>query len=290
MNRLPAWFRQDIPDDKTLNLMHLFSEFGVHTVCKEAMCPNITHCFRNKKATFMILGNACTRNCRFCNVGTVLESKQKCPPPGPQEPYRISELVKLLGLSYVVITSVTRDDLEDGGARQFAKTTELIQGINKDIKVEVLIPDFCGKISSLECLLGARPDVVAHNIETVRGLYRDLRPDAGYELSLGVLNKIKELKPGAITKSSIILGVGETEQEVINTMQDLNNAKCDILTLGQYLAPSLRHYPVKEFITIGQFKKYQDIARTIGFKSVLSGPLVRSSYQAEEAYKELVYV
>ncbi len=287
MNRLPSWFRQDIPDNKTLNLMRLFSEFAVHTVCREARCPNITYCFRNKKVTFMILGDTCTRNCKFCNVGTVLKTGQKCPPEVDlYEPHRISELVKLLGLNYVVITSVTRDDLEDGGAAQFARTIELIHGI----KVEVLIPDFCGKILNLECVLGTEPFVVAHNIETVRRLYSNLRPAADYELSLNVLSKIKELKPGIITKSSIMLGLGETEQEVIRTMQDLKNAKCDILTLGQYLAPSVNHYPVKEFISIEQFRKYQDTATAIGFKSVLSGPLVRSSYRAEEASKEFVYV
>ncbi len=287
MNRLPSWFRQDIPDNKTLNLMRLFSEFAVHTVCREARCPNITYCFRNKKVTFMILGDTCTRNCKFCNVGTVLKTGQKCPPEVDlDEPHRISELVKLLGLNYVVITSVTRDDLEDGGAAQFARTIELIHGI----KVEVLIPDFCGKILNLECVLGTEPFVVAHNIETVRRLYSNLRPAADYELSLNVLSKIKELKPGIITKSSIMLGLGETEQEVIRTMQDLKNAKCDILTLGQYLAPSVNHYPVKEFISIEQFRKYQDTATAIGFKSVLSGPLVRSSYRAEEASKEFVYV
>jgi len=289
INRLPPWFRQDIPDDKALDLMHLFSEFGVHTVCQGAKCPNLGYCFRNKKVTFMILGETCTRNCKFCNIGTVLNPKQNRPRLA-QEPSLISQVVKILGLRYVVITSVTRDDLEDRGARHFAKTIELIHGVNKEIKIEALIPDFRGRISSLECVLAARPFVVAHNIETVKRLYRDLRPDADYGLSLGILSRIKELKPEVITKSSIMLGLGETEQEVIETMQDLKNAECDILTLGQYLAPSARNYPVKEFISIEQFKKYQDTAKAFGFKSVLSGPLVRSSYLAEETSGELAYV
>jgi lipoic acid synthetase len=190
----------------------------------------------------------------------------------------------------VVITSVTRDDLNDGGASHFAKTIKLIKEINKDIKVEVLIPDFCGKITSLELVLDAKPDIIAHNIETVRRLYPDLKPSADYGISLNILSKIKELNQETISKSSIMLGLGEAEPEVINTMQDLKNVKCDILSLGQYLAPSVKHYPIKEFISIAQFQKYQDIAKAIGFKSVLSGPLVRSSYQTEEVCKEFIYV
>jgi len=288
MNKLPSWFRQDIPDDKTLDLMQLFSEFNLHTVCQEGRCPNITHCFRNKKVTFMILGDTCTRNCKFCGVsksGTVASLSIDL-----DEPYRISQVVEILGLKYVVITSVSRDDLSDGGAGIFAETIELIHRLNRDIKVEVLIPDFCGKILCLEYVLDAGPDVVAHNIETVRRLSGELRPQADYQLSLGVLSKIKELNQAIITKSSMMLGLGETEQEAVHTMKDLRDNKCDILTLGQYLAPSVNHYPVKEFISIEQFKKYQDIGLGLGFKSVLSGPLVRSSYQAEEACKELIYV
>lgn len=287
LNRLPLWFRQDIPDERTLNLLRLFSGFGVHTVCQEAQCPNIAHCFRNNAVTFMLLGNTCTRNCKFCAVNKSAGAKLAI---DEDEPLRISNVVRMLDLKYAVITSVSRDDLPDGGAGMFAKTIELIHGVNKNIKVEVLIPDFCGKITSLESVLDARPDIIAHNIETVRRLYPDLRPGADYGISLDILSKIKALNQGTIAKSSIMLGLGEAEAEVIDTMQDLKNAKCDILTLGQYLAPSIKHYPVKEFVSIAQFKKYQDIAKTIGFKSVLSGPLVRSSYQAEEACKELVYV
>ncbi len=294
LSRLPPWFKQEIPDAKTLKMAHLCCEFGIHTVCQEAKCPNITCCFKNKSVTFMILGNICTRNCRFCNVkksekssGTVLGLRLSSEPSLFN--FRISQVVKMLGLNYVVITSVTRDDLADGGAYIFAQTIESVLRINKDVKVEVLIPDFQGKISSLECVLNANPSVVAHNMETVRRLYGDLRPMADYQLSLEVLRKIKELRPKMMTKSSIMLGLGETEPEVIGVMEDLRLSRCDCLTLGQYLAPSPGHYPVKEFISIGQFQKYRAIGINLGFKAVLSGPLVRSSYRAEEVYNEFLH-
>jgi len=300
-NRLPLWFRQEIPDNNTAKITRLLSEYNVNTVCQKAMCPNINYCFRNQKLTFMILGDACARNCSFCSVGAVLNLKQNCPqtrdslrsisePSLDDEPYRISQLVKLLGLNYVVITSVSRDDLTDGGASQFARTIELIHGLGKNIKVEVLIPDFQGKILSLECVLKASPFILAHNIETVRCLYSELRPQADYQLSLGLLNKAKEIKPEVYTKSSIMLGLGEAKQEVINAMEDLKKNKCDILTLGQYLAPSVNHYAVKEFITVKQFQEYKDIAVALGFKAVLSGPLVRSSYHAKELSEEFLNV
>ena len=304
INRLPPWFRQDISDDKTLSLINLFSQFRIHSVCQKARCPNITYCFKNKRFTFLLLGDTCTRNCSFCNIkkseksGTFLHpiegrsftQSEECPHCLDKEPYKISQVVKILGLKYVVITSVTRDDLSDGGAAQFAKTINLIHKVNEDIKVEVLIPDFQGKISSLKCILIAKPFIVAHNIETVERLYAELRPAANYQLSLGILSKIKELNPQIITKSSIMLGMGETKEEVICTMEDLRKHNCDILTLGQYLAPSVNHYPVKEFINIEQFQEYKDIGLRVGFKSILSGPLVRSSYQAEKVSEELLYV
>jgi lipoic acid synthetase len=285
INRLPSWLRQDIPDAKTLKLSHLLSGFGVNTVCKQARCPNINYCFKNNQAAFMILGAICTRNCKFCAV-----SKLKNEHLGidDDEPYRISEVVKLLGLNYVVITSVTRDDLSDSGASQFAKTVELIRAENKDIKIELLIPDFQGKIPSLQAVLDASPDCLAHNIEMVERLYSELRPMADYRLSLRVLKKAKELNPGIVTKSSIMLGMGETKKEVTITIKDLKNNYCDILTLGQYLAPSVNHYPVQEFIDIEQFKEYRDIALEMGFRSVLSGPLARSSYRADGAYEDVL--
>ena len=293
MTKLPTWFRQELPNETTQELTQLLTKSCVHTVCQQARCPNINHCFKNKRFTFMILGDTCTRNCRFC---AVTKSANKNLALDEDEPYRISQLVKRLDLDYVVITSVTRDDLVDGGAAIFAKTIELIQKIDKDInpvrnteysetenkisngvKVEVLIPDFRGKIQSIESVLNAGPFVVAHNIETVKRLYPDLRPQADYELSWGILGKIKELKPRILTKSSLMLGLGETEKEVIAAMRDLRSNRCDILTLGQYLVPSPEHYPIKEFISIEQFKEYKDIGMALGFKFVLSGPLVRSS-------------
>lgn len=286
-NRLPLWFRQEIPDETTLKKMQLLSELNVNTVCKEAKCPNLSYCFKNAKLTFMILGDACTRNCRFCGVR---KSDNQPLSTDLEEPLRIARVVRELGLNYVVITSVTRDDLKDGGADVFAKTIELIRALNRNIKVEVLIPDFSGNLLGLKAVIDAGPCVVGHNIETVKRLYKELKPKSDYRVSLDILNKIKEMNPLLTTKSSLILGLGETEEEVISTMRDLRYAHCDILTLGQYLAPSLDHYPIKEFIGIEQFNRYKDIGTALGFKVVLSGPLVRSSYRAEEAYKEVVYV
>jgi len=235
----------------------------------------------------MILGSTCTRNCRFCGV---TQSKKSDLILDEDEPNRISQMVKILNLKFVVITSVTRDDLSDGGAAQFVKTIELIHGADKDTKIEALIPDFLGNIESLKNVIASRPSILAHNIETVKGLYESLRPKADYQVSLGILKKAKEINPLLVTKSSLILGLGETEEEVIYTMEDLRSIQCDILTLGQYLAPSKEHYPVKEFISIEQFNRYRQIGIELGFRAVLSGPKVRSSYQAEEIFSELEYV
>jgi lipoic acid synthetase len=252
----------------------------------EAGCPNKTACFKDGQATFLILGDICTRNCKFCGV------KQS---PGAKlsldldEPKRLSGLVKDLRLNYVVITSVTRDDLSDGGAAIFARSIKLIRKRNKGIKVEALIPDFQNKLSSLRCLLDAHPFVVAHNIETVRRLYYLIRPMADYSRSLMVLKRTKKLRPDILTKSSVMLGLGESRQEVMDTMRDLRENYCDILTIGQYLAPSIRHYPVKKFIPPEDFKEYEPIALAMGFKKVFCGPLVRSSYQAERISREVIH-
>ena len=287
INRLPSWFRQDIPDNTVLERARILSKWRVNTVCKQAKCPNLSYCFGNLKFTFMILGALCTRNCRFCAVD---KSKHEYPSVDNEEPYRISQIVKMFGLQFVVITSVTRDDLSDGGAAQFAKVMELIHAINKNIEIEVLIPDFSGSISSLKAVIDARPSVLAHNIETVKRLYKEVRPNANYSRSLEILGKAKEIEPSLVTKSSLILGLSETEEELIDTMEDLRHSHCDILTLGQYLAPSDKHYPVKEFISLEQFKRYHKIAMGLGFRAVLSGPKVRSSYCAQETYAQLQYV
>ncbi|MFH1458021.1 MAG: lipoyl synthase [Candidatus Omnitrophota bacterium] len=272
MNRVP----------KGLQVSQLLSQYNVATVCQHAQCPNITRCFHEGRATFMILGSICTRSCSFCAV-----SKSGASPLGldTQEPFRIREVAGLLNLSYVVITSVTRDDLPDLGAAQFVRTIESLRSLNQDIKIEVLIPDFQGKASSLKCVLEASPDVLAHNLETIERLYKDVRPEADYQLSLRLLGQAKEWYPGVLTKSSLMLGMGEARQELLTAMEDLRKSGCDILTLGQYLAPSKNHYPVQQYISAEQFKEYEEMALSLGFKAVLAGPLVRSSYRAEEVYQ-----
>lgn len=284
-DRLPAWFKQEIPDATVRGRVQMLAEFKVNTVCIQARCPNLSSCFKDLKFTFMILGNICTRNCRFCGVN----KSEADLLTDPDEPERISEVARLLNLKFVVLTSVTRDDLVDGGAGHFARTMELIHGVDKNIKIEALIPDFSGNIASLKAVADAGPSIIAHNIETVSGLYKDLRPKADYEVSLGVLKKIKDINSSLVTKSSLILGLGEKEGDVIYTMEDLRSSGCDILTLGQYLAPSKEHFPVKEFIGIEQFDDYRRIGLKLGFKAVLAGPKVRSSYQAEKVFGELEY-
>jgi len=279
LSRLPAWFRQAIPDSGTLELSRLLNDSGVNTVCREAKCPNIAECFKDRHFTFMILGNACTRHCRFCNVAS---AAGKGMPLDPCEPQRIAEFVKKLGTKDVVITSVTRDDLPDGGAGQFAAAIGLIRKISKDIKIEVLIPDFKGDLGSLKRVVEAGPDILGHNIEIVKRLYPLLRPQADYDLSLGVLKAAKKLGSRVRIKSSMMLGLGEKQDEVVAVLEDLKTAGCDILALGQYLAPSPLHYPVQEFVAKERFLEYELIAFSIGFGQVLSGPLVRSSYRKKE--------
>lgn len=284
INRLPVWFRQDIPDRAVLDTCSLISGYKLNTVCQHAHCPNLSRCLKDKEVTFMLLGKQCTRNCGFCAV-----EKNKVPfGIDLDEPYRISEAVRELGLKYIVLTSVCRDDLLDGGAGIFVKAVSLIRNISSDIKIEVLIPDFKGNTDSLRALINAGVNVLAHNIETIEQLYARLRPQASYKLSLQILHKAKELSSHIITKSSIMLGLGEKEEEVFKSMQDLRDKQCDILTLGQYLAPSLNHYPVKEFISPKKFELYRLLALNLGFKAVLSGPLVRSSYQAGRLYSEII--
>ena len=281
---LPAWFKQDIPDAAPLKVSHILSEFAVHTVCRLARCPNLSRCFGANRAAFMILGDTCTRHCSFCAVGS---SQGKPLFVDEEEPYKIREAAKFLGLNYVVVTSVTRDDLPDGGAGQFAKTIGSLRSINENIRIEALIPDFQGVDSSLKRVTEASPDVLAHNMETVERLYTKVRPAADYRRSQEVLRKVKEWDSGIITKSSLMLGMGETRQEVLAVIRDLKLMGCDILTLGQYLAPSKNHYPVQEFISCDGFKEYEAMALSMGFKAVLSGPLVRSSYRAGEVYERI---
>ncbi|MBM3250339.1 MAG: lipoyl synthase [Candidatus Omnitrophica bacterium] len=284
--RLPVWFRQEIPGPETLGLMRRLKDSGINTVCRQAKCPNAAQCFGRKELTFMILGEACSRTCGFCNIA---DGRRKPRAPDSDEPLRIAAVVESLGLDYVVVTSVTRDDLSDGGAGQFVKTVRAVRRKKRDAKIELLIPDFQGKIRSLEAVVSARPDVVGHNLETVARLYPVLRPQADYRRSLSVLKGIKELNPLTFTKSSLMLGLGETEEEVCSVLRDLRDNLCDILTLGQYLAPTPGHYPVKEFVARRQFARYREIGLRLGFKAVSSGPKMRSSFAAGELYRELEY-
>ncbi len=286
MHKLPPWFRQDILDVKTKDKLNLLSEFKVNTVCQQAHCPNINTCLKNSELTFMILGDTCTRSCRFCAVNKISTNNLNV---DLSEPYCVSEMVRLLGLKYVIITSVTRDDLVDGGASQFVKTISAIHEIDKNIGVEVLIPDFKGNATSIKSVVDAKAVVIGHNLEIVESLYRELKPESSYRVSLDVLRKIKEVGPWMITKSSLMLGLGESKSGVLAALEDLRSVACDILTLGQYLAPSAKHYPVKEFISPEQFDEYKGIALSMGFKAIFSAPLARSSYQAQDLYQEVSY-
>jgi lipoate synthase len=276
--RKPEWLRVKVQGGSKLNHVNkLIKDLNLNTVCLEANCPNKMECYNRKTATFMILGRNCTRNCTFCNV-----TKETPDTVSEEEPRNIAIAIKDLGLKHAVITSVTRDDLVDEGAHQFSKVVYEIKSLTPHVKVELLIPDMNGKKELLDIVLKSNLDVFNHNIETVPSLYLKIRPMASYERSLGVLSYAKESKPDLITKSGMMLGLGETENEVIAVMKDLRSSNCDILTLGQYLQPSKDHVALVEYITPEQFDKYKEIALNLGFKSVASAPLVRSSYHADE--------
>jgi len=264
-------------EKQVYEVRNLLRRLDLNTVCEGARCPNLWECFSGFIATFMILGNICTRNCRFCAVvkGSPLPVDEK-------EPKRLASAVRKLGLKHVVITSVTRDDLPDGGASQFFSTVMEIRSINPDVVIEVLIPDFGGKRRAIEQVLEAKPDIIGHNLETVPSLYRKVRPQASYERSLGLLELVKILQPDSYTKSSLMLGLGEKEQEILNVMEDLREIDCDILTMGQYLQPSSSHLGVDKFIHPGKFEEYKRVAEKMGFLFVSAGPFVRSSYRASE--------
>ncbi len=280
---LPIWIKEEIENRRGISsLVHLLRKNRLHTVCEEAKCPNIGKCFKSGTATFLILGNICTRNCRFCAINSGVPL-----PPDPDEPERVAITAEALGLEYVVITSVTRDDLPDGGASVFMETIHKVRERIPDAGVEVLIPDFMGDMDALDKVLGAKPDVLNHNVETVPSLYRSIRPLADYERSLKLLEYAK--KSGFITKSGIMVGLGESEREVEDVMKDLVSTGCDILTIGQYLRPSLKHTPVVEYIPPEKFAKYREMGLSLGIRYVVSGPLVRSSYMAKEAFKEVKY-
>ncbi|ACD66643.1 MAG TPA: lipoyl synthase [Sulfurihydrogenibium sp.] len=264
---------------KVFKIKKLLRRLNLHTVCEEANCPNIGNCFSRKTATFMIMGDVCTRNCPYCNV-----SHGKPQALDPQEPGNVANAVKTLGLKHVVITSVDRDDLPDGGASHFANVIKKVREINPGITIEVLIPDFKGSIESLKTVLDANPEVVNHNIETVKELYKIIRPQGNYEKSLKILRSIKEISPKTISKSGFMVGFGETKEQIINLMEDLYKNNVEILTIGQYLQPSKNHLPVYRYYSEEEFKEFEEIGYKIGFKYVFSGILVRSSFNAQEQF------
>jgi len=273
--RKPPWLQKKINPAAHADMERLLGDQRLHTVCQEAMCPNISECFRNRQATFLILGKNCTRHCSFCNV-----SRERPVPPDLSEPERVAETVTRLGLGHVVITSPTRDDLSDGGAGLFAATVREIRSTSPKTRIELLVPDFRGSRESLRVVTEAGPDILGHNVETVPRLY-DIRSGADYQRSLAVLRHAAELSPSLPTKSGIMVGLGEREAEVREVLADLRRVGCVYLSIGQYLAPSRRHYPVQEFIRPEQFASYREQALALGFAHVESGPYVRSSYLAE---------
>lgn len=275
--RHPEWIK--VKSTGTHNTKKVLRHHGVSTVCEEARCPNQGKCFSQSTAAFMILGDRCTRNCSFCAV----ESSEPLP-VDPLEPERIAEAVSALGLKFVVITSVTRDDLPDGGAGHFAETIRAVRSNKKDIKIEVLTPDFKGDYEALRTVLDAGPDVFNHNIETVPSLYLKVRPLADYEVSLNILKTAKALHPDIKTKSGIMLGLGEKRPEVLSVMHDLRDANCDFLTVGQYLRPRRTNLPVVEYLRPEVFEEYRLKGLEMGFKAVASSPLTRSSMDAGKMF------
>jgi len=274
--RKPDWLKVKILNED-LNKMEAFLRgLNLNSVCQSANCPNIGECFSRRTATFMIMGDVCTRNCRFCAV-----EKGKPLPLDDDEPRRVAEATKRLDLKHVVVTCVTRDDLPDGGASHFEKTIFELKKL-PGVTIEVLVSDFMGNIDSIATVVNAKPDIINHNVETVPRLYEKVRPKADYQTSLNLLKKSKEFDRNILTKSGMMVGLGETQDEVIQVMKDLREIDCDMLTIGQYLRPSLKHIEVVEYITPQKFKEYEEIGYELGFKYVASGPLVRSSYHADE--------
>ena len=275
--RLPDYLKRPIIDtDKTRTVRRILKTKCLNTVCENARCPNKNECYTKNTATFLIMGNNCTRNCRYCNI--------TCSRPEPldlNEPFHVAEAVKDLGLKYAVITSVTRDDLPDGGAGHFANCIYEIRKISPDVKIEILTPDFKGNKDSLNTILKAHPNVFNHNIETVRKVFKTARPQGDYDCSLEVLKYIKD-NSDIITKSGLMIGLGETFEDIEETLFDLKNAGCDILTIGQYIQPSKEHLEVSKYYTPDEYEKLKQLAKKIGIKHYQIGPLVRSSYRASE--------
>ncbi|MFC1924712.1 lipoyl synthase [Chloroflexota bacterium] len=278
----PHWLTKPLPyGEHLIEVGRVLSRLKLHTVCQSALCPNMGECFSRKTATFMIMGNICTRNCYFCAV-----DKGTPKPLETDEPARIARAAEDLKLLHIVVTSVTRDDLSDGGANHFAQTIAAVREINQNATVEVLIPDFCGSREAIEVVVDAEPDIINHNLETIPRLYSKVRPKADYLRSLDILKQVKELDGGIFTKSGIMLGLGEEEEEILTVMKDLCQIDCDFFTLGQYLSPSQDHLPVARYIPPEEFEYLASKGKEMGFHGIASGPFVRSSYRADELLRE----
>lgn len=280
MPRLPEYLKRPIIDtDKTKNVRRILRENCLNTVCEGARCPNKNECYTKNTATFLIMGNVCTRNCRYCNI-----SCAKPQPLDKNEPRNIAKAVKELGLKYVVITSVTRDDLPDGGASHFAKCLEEIKKLTPEVKTEILTPDFKGNKDAINTIIKTFTPVFNHNIETVERIFKTARPQGNYQTSLGVLKYVKE-NSDLITKSGLMVGLGETFEDIEQTLRDLKNVGCDIITIGQYIQPSKSHLEINRYYTLEEFEQLKTLAKEIGIKNYQIGPLVRSSYNAAETCK-----
>lgn len=285
--RLPPWLKTEIPIGKNYNrLKNTLRDLNLHTVCEEARCPNIGECwgggeYATATATIMLMGDTCTRGCRFCSVKTA----RRPPPLDPNEPYNTAKAIVAWGLDYVVLTSVDRDDLADGGAEHFANTVSQLKERNSQILVECLTPDFRGDLAAVEKIASSGLDVYAHNVETVRELQRHVRdPRANFDQSVSVLRHAKKVKPSVLTKTSVMLGLGETDGQIMNTLTELREASVDCLTLGQYMQPTKRHLKVEEYVTPERFAHWEKVGNDMGFVYTASGPLVRSSYKAGEFF------
>jgi lipoyl synthase len=272
----PEWLKVKAPGGESYaKIRAMMRSKSLHTVCEEAHCPNIGECWGHGTATFMILGDICIRNCRFCAITT-----GKPMPPHPEEPFNVAESIRTMNLQHAVITSVTRDDLQDGGANHWADTIRQAKSVNDNTTIEVLIPDFMGNIEQLKIVLEAKPDILNHNMETVPRIYDRVRPKAVYENSLNILKVAKDF--GFITKSGLMVGIGEQKEEIFEVLKDLRKINVDIVTIGQYLQPTKKHLAVDRFVTPDEFKEYKMFGMQIGFRHVVAGPLVRSSYHAHE--------
>lgn len=283
LNTNPPWLKKRlVAGSQSVKTSQVLSSLGLNTVCSASACPNLNECFSSGQATFLILGRTCTRSCLFCSVEKGLPQK-----PDESEPYRIRDAANRLNLDHVVITSVTRDDLDDGGAGQFIKVVDAIRALRPTITIEVLVPDFQGNPDSIDKVLSASADIFSHNVETVSSLYSSVRQGADYGRSLDILRRAKSGSRNKITKSGIMVGLGENEKEALEAIADISKTGCDILTIGQYLRPGEANLPVRRYVLPEEFVRYKEFAVEAGFKYVASGPFVRSSYKAKEGYESL---